>query len=139
MSSNEKERNNHSRGHGPMRVSEKPKDFMGSIKKLMKSLSSFRVLIFIALVLASLSSILSLIAPNKLSDLTDEITKGITINTSNMKELEEDLTKNISDIGNILGINLDEKMIYRVNSSGISSEDKIKFNDTLKVLVVTRN
>lgn len=122
-----------------MRVSEKPKDFMGSIKKLMKSLSSFRVLIFIALVLAALSSILSLIAPNKLSDLTDEITKGITINTSNMKELEEDLTKNISDIGNILGINLDEKMIYRVNSSGISSEDKIKFNDTLKVLVVTRN
>lgn len=132
MSSNEKERNNHSRGHGPMRVSEKPKDFMGSIKKLMKSLSSFKVLIFIALVLAALSSILSLIAPNKLSDLTDEIIKGITINTSNMKELEEDLTKNISDIGNILGINLDEKMIYRVNSSGISSEDKIKFNDTLK-------
>lgn len=132
MSSNEKERNNHSRGHGPMRVSEKPKDFMGSIKKLMKSLSSFKVLIFIALVLAALSSILSLIAPNKLSDLTDEITKGITINTSNMKELEEDLTKNISDIVNILGINLDEKMIYRVNSSGISSEDKIKFNDILK-------
>lgn len=132
MSSNEKERNSHSRGHGPMRVSEKPKDFMGSIKKLMKSLSSFKVLIFIALVLAALSSILSLIAPNKLSDLTDEITKGITINTSNMKELEEDLTKNISDIENILGINLDEKMIYRVNSSGISSEDKIKFNDTLK-------
>ena len=132
MSSNEKERNSHSRGHGPMRVSEKPKDFMGSIKKLMKSLSSFKVLIFIALVLAALSSILSLIAPNKLSDLTDEITKGITINTSNMKELEEDLTKNISDIGNILGINLDEKMIYRVNSSGISSEDKIKFNDILK-------
>lgn len=132
MSSNEKERNSHSRGHGPMRVSEKPKDFMGSIKKLMKSLSSFKVLIFIALVLAALSSILSLIAPNKLSDLTDEITKGITINTSNMKELEEDLTKNISDIVNILGINLDEKMIYKVNSSGISSEDKIKFNDTLK-------
>lgn len=132
MSSNEKERNSHSRGHGPMRVSEKPKDFMGSIKKLMKSLSSFKILIFIALVLAALSSILSLIAPNKLSDLTDEITKGITINTSNMKELEEDLTKNISDIGNILGINLDEKMIYRVNSSGISNEDKIKFNDTLK-------
>ena len=132
MSSNEKERNSHSRGHGPMRVSEKPKDFMGSIKKLMKSLSSFKVLIFIALVLAALSSILSLIAPNKLSDLTDEITKGITINTSNMKELEEDLTKNISDIENILGINLDEKMIYRVNSSDISSEDKIKFNDTLK-------
>ena len=132
MSSNEKERNSHSRGHGPMRVSEKPKDFMGSIKKLMKSLSSFKVLIFIALVLAALSSILSLIAPNKLSDLTDEITKGITINTSNMKELEEDLTKNISDIGNILDINLDENMIYRVNTSSISSEDKIKFNDTLK-------
>lgn len=132
MSSNDKNRNNSSRGHGPMRINEKPENFVLSIKKLMKSLSSFKILIFVAIVLAALSSILSLVAPNKLSDLTDEISRGITINTTNMKELENDLTSNVSEIGSILGINLDENTIYRVNTSNISNDDKYLFNDTIK-------
>ena len=132
MSSNDKNRNNSSRGHGPMRINEKPESFVLSIKKLMKSLSSFKILIFVAVILAALSSILSLVAPNKLSDLTDEISRGITINTTNMKELENDLTSNVSEIGSILGINLDENTIYRVNTSNISNDDKYLFNDTIK-------
>lgn len=132
MSSNDKNRNNSSRGHGPMRINEKPENFALSIKKLMKSFSSFKILIFVAVILAALSSILSLVAPNKLSDLTDEISRGITINTTNMKELENDLTSNVSEIGSILGINLDENTIYRVNTSNISNDDKYLFNDTIK-------
>lgn len=132
MSSNDKNRNNSSRGHGPMRINEKPENFVLSIKKLMKSLSSFKILIFVAIILAALSSILSLVAPNKLSDLTDEISRGITINTTNMKELENDLTSNVSEIGSILDINLDENTIYRVNTSNISNDDKYLFNDTIK-------
>ena len=132
MSSNDKNRNNSSRGHGPMRINEKPENFALSIKKLMKSLSSFKILIFVAVILAALSSILSLVAPNKLSDLTDEISRGITINTTNMKELENDLTSNVSEICSILGINLDENTIYRVNTSNISNDDKYLFNDTIK-------
>ena len=132
MSSNDKNRNNSSRGHGPMRINEKPENFVLSIKKLMKSLSSFKILIFVAVILAALSSILSLVAPNKLSDLTDEISRGITTNTTNMKELENDLTSNVSEIGSILGINLDENTIYRVNTSNISNDDKYLFNDTIK-------
>ena len=132
MSSNDKNRNNSSRGHGPMRINEKPENFALSIKKLMKSLGSFKILIFVAVILAALSSILSLVAPNKLSDLTDEISRGITINTTNMKELENDLTSNVSEIGSILGINLDENTIYRVNTSNISNDDKYLFNDTIK-------
>ena len=132
MSSNDKNRNNSSRGHGPMRINEKPENFALSINKLMKSLSSFKILIFVAVILAALSSILSLVAPNKLSDLTDEISRGITINTTNMKELENDLTSNVSEIGSILGINLDENTIYRVNTSNISNDDKYLFNDIIK-------
>ena len=132
MSSNDKNRNNSSRGHGPMRINEKTENFVLSINKLMKSLSSFKILIFVAIILAALSSILSLVAPNKLSDLTDEISRGITINTTNMKELENDLTSNVSEIGSILGINLDENTIYRVNTSNISNDDKYLFNDTIK-------
>ena len=132
MSSNDKNRNNSSRGHGPMKINEKPEDFALSIKRLLWSLRDFKVLIFVALILAALSSVLSLVAPNKLSDLTDEISRGITINTTNMKELENDLTSNVSEIGSILGINLDENTIYRVNTSNISNDDKYLFNDTIK-------
>lgn len=59
------------------RVNEKPKDLKLAVKKLIKYLNKFIPLIIIALVLAILSSIFSIIGPNKLSDLTDEITKGI--------------------------------------------------------------
>ena len=47
---------------------EKSKDFKGSIKRLLSNLSNFKILLIIALTLAMVSSILSLIAPNKLSD-----------------------------------------------------------------------
>lgn len=58
---------------------EKAKNFKTSMKRLFKELNSFKVLIIIALVLAALSSILSIVAPNKLSELTDEISKGLNV------------------------------------------------------------
>ena len=63
-------------GMGPQK-GEKAKDFKGAMKRLFKELKSFRVIIAIALILAILGSVLSIIAPNKLSDLTDEISKGL--------------------------------------------------------------
>ena len=131
-SNNHKNISSSPKNHGPMKGAEKPKDFIGSIKKLIYSLKDFRVLIFIAIILAALSSILSLISPNKLSDLTDEISKGITINTDNMKSLEEDLTSNMSNISNILDIKIDNDIIYKINSSNISEDDKKLFNSTLE-------
>ena len=52
------------------------------------------------------------------------ITKGITINTDNIKSLEEELTKNIKEVGPILNINLDKETVVKVNTSNISNEDK---------------
>ena len=49
-----------------------------------------------------------------------------------MKELENSLTSNVSEIGSILGINIDEDTIYRVNTSDISDDDKYLFNDIIK-------
>ena len=110
-SNNVNKKNNSSRGHGGMKVVEKPKDFMGSIKKLIGSLRDFKVLIFVAIVLAGLSSILSLVTPNKLSDLTDEISKGITINTDNMKLVVEDISSCMSKINEVLGIDINNETI----------------------------
>ena len=65
------------RSVGPNRVNEKPKDLKLAVKKLIKYLEKFIPLVIIAIILAILSSVFSIIGPNKLSDLTDEITKGI--------------------------------------------------------------
>ena len=57
---------------------EKSKDFKGSMKRLLSNLRPWRVMLFIALALAMISAILALISPNKLSDLADMITDGLT-------------------------------------------------------------
>ena len=64
---------------GPRRgaPAEKAKDFKGAVKRLINELKDFRVLIVIALILAIMSSVLSIIAPDKLSELTDVITQGL--------------------------------------------------------------
>ncbi len=96
------------------RVPEKSKDFKGSMKRLFANLEKWRYLFVFALVLAMVSAILSLNAPNKLSDFTDVITEGLTPNIS------ENTFKDI------------------MNDPEISYEDKIatgevlsKFNDDL--------
>ena len=73
---------------------EKPKNFSEAIKRLLKELNIFKVFIIISLFLASFSAILSIISPNKLKDLTDEISKGLVINTKNIKLLSEEIMNN---------------------------------------------
>ena len=78
-------------GRGPMGrgAVEKPKNFSNAIKRLFKELKLYKNFIIISLILAIASSILTIIAPNKLSDLTDEITKGImsVMNMDNIKSI----------------------------------------------------
>lgn len=65
---------------GPMggsRPPEKAKNFKVAMKRLFSELKSFKVLIFVALILAILGSIMSIMAPNKLSKLTDKIAEGL--------------------------------------------------------------
>ena len=66
--------------HGPNRINEKPKDFNESLKKLLSSLKDYYLFILIALLLASFGSILSIIGPNKISDLTNIIVSGLSSN-----------------------------------------------------------
>lgn len=73
---------------------EKAKDFKKSIKRTMKELRPFKNLVIFALVLATLGSVLSLFAPDKLKELTDTITDGLVVNKENIKTLNEEITKN---------------------------------------------
>lgn len=76
--------NEHNRTRAPrrgpgagQRPVEKAKDFKSAIKRLINELRKFKILIVIALILAALSSVLSIFAPNRLSDLANEIQKGV--------------------------------------------------------------
>lgn len=126
----------HGLGMGP--VQEKAKDFKGSIMRLLKELKPFHILISIALILAMLGSILSILAPNKLSSLTDKITEGLVINSDNLKTISSNIEKSINEeslkekMPNILNIELNEEKVLAINLSDISSTDKEKFNEWIK-------
>lgn len=56
---------------------EKPKDLVMGTKKLVHYLHAFLPAIIVAFVISALGSVLSIIGPNKLSELTDIITAGL--------------------------------------------------------------
>lgn len=53
-------------------------DFKGSMKQLIQYIKPYRAIVIFAFALAMCSAIFSLIGPNKLSDMTDLISKGLT-------------------------------------------------------------
>ena len=64
-------------GHGPNRVVEKPKNFKKAVKEIINYCKPYMLVIIIALLLAAFSSIFTILGPNKLRDLTNEIVKGV--------------------------------------------------------------
>ena len=101
-------------------VFEKPKNFKEATIRLFKELRIFKVFIVISLFLASFSAILSIVSPNRLKDLTDEISKGLVINTKNVKVLSKKIMNNhtYSDI--------------KVDGVTITFEEQMKFVSTMK-------
>lgn len=123
-------------GHGPGGNFKKAKDFKGSMLRLAKELNKFKVLIIIALFLAALGSVLSIMAPNKLSKLTDEISEGLVINSKNLKQIIIKTTTSLNEekmkevIPSILEMKLDQNtMVTIMTSSLISDEDKAIFKE----------
>lgn len=66
--------------------SDKPKNFKTSIMKLVRYCKPFYPMIIIALICASISSIFTIMGPDKLSKLTDLVTEGLK-STINMKAI----------------------------------------------------
>jgi len=80
------ENNRKTRNSGPMggppgmgggMGGEKAKDFKGTWGKLIRYCKSYMPVIIIALVIATIGTILQIIGPEKLKDMTNEITKGL--------------------------------------------------------------
>ena len=126
--------------HGPAggQNYEKAKDFKGAIKRLFSELNTYKTLIVIAFTLAILGSVLSILAPNRLSDLTDEISAGLVINQNNMEILTKKATENLSEdklkklLPEILKPNFSEENIQNImQDKNISNQDKQKLGEIL--------
>ena len=105
---------------------EKAKNFKESIKRLFKELKDYKLIIVISLILAFLSAILSISAPNKLSKMTDEISKGLIINTKNFEKVTKEITTNMSKtLPQVLQMDI-------MTNQNISLEDKTKVVGLLK-------
>ena len=109
----------------PSRNIEKPKNFWRSLKRLLKNLNTWKFLLIFSLILACISAILALVAPNKLSDFTDEITKGLTPNTEVLQDISKKMASNLTE----------EKVKQAsqeiITSKDVSSKDKAKFQDVM--------
>ena len=112
------------RGHGPGAVGEKPKNFKVALLKMKKYLSKLMPLIIIAVILSAISSILSIVGPNKIKDLTNEIQAGIVINKDNLELLTKDISKDLKE-------NL---MLSDESLKDISVEDKAKYYEVLTTM-----
>ena len=73
-------RQGHGHGHGRARgVIEKPKDFKGTLRKLIKYLKPYHFLIILVLFFAIISTIFSVLIPKTLGDITNKIVEGIGV------------------------------------------------------------
>ena len=120
-------------GSGPA-PAEKANNFGNAIKRLFNELKSFHLLIIISLILALLSSIFSIIAPDKLSDLTDTISEGIVINTNNFQELNQKITNSINEekLKTILEVTINKQTSTKIlSSSDITENEKQQYQRLL--------
>ena len=111
---------------GPMRgkggnPNDKAKDFKGAMSRLFLELKKYRILIIVALILAMLGAVMSIVSPNKLSELADEIQKGLVINTKNMQELSQKIIK-------------PDEEEFEIDGITVSKEDKLKTAEIMSTI-----
>ena len=76
---------------------EKPKDMVGIWKKLLGYCRKYMVFLVIAVICASVGTVCTLVGPDKLSDMTDEITKGIKPDTDELEKITNAISYNLSN------------------------------------------
>lgn len=78
MPPNNKRLNKHGKaGRGATALVEKPKDFKGTIKKLLKYLRIYRLALIIVMMFAAGSAVFNIVGPKVLSQATTELFNGI--------------------------------------------------------------
>ncbi len=120
----------HNKRHGGYRGHNKPKDLVGTWKKLLGYCRRYLAVFMIAILCAAAGTVLTLIGPDKLSDMTDTITAGITPNTEALTALteaaSENAAANMQEVSTAIAANLQSSTpkAITVNGSEISLADQ---------------
>ncbi len=114
------------RGHG--RNGAKAKNFSGSIKRMLKEMKGFYVAIIFAIIMSLGGSILSVITPDKLADITDEITGGLMIDRSRVEEVSAQVMMDMSQDSEIDGVkvSIEDKVAFAQKVQEISRDLDVK-------------
>lgn len=83
-------------GPPPGAGGEKAKDFVGTWKKLIGYCRKYITFIIISLICACLGTVLTLIGPDKLSDMTNVITEGIAPDSEKLEEIVASISENLT-------------------------------------------
>ena len=101
--------------------------FKDAIRRLFHELEKYHKLILTALILAVLGAILSILASNQLSKITDKIAEGLVINTENVELITTEISKNFSEekVSLLLTPNISkEEMVSLLRGEDILESDK---------------
>lgn len=90
---------------------DKPQNVLKTLLRLLKELKPFKTIIIISIIVSVLSTILTIFCPNKIADLTDEIRKGLTVDTTTLKEIVSKVTYNNLENNIIEDINVNNQTI----------------------------
>lgn len=93
---------------------EKAKDFGKTIKRMIVEMKAFYALIIVAMIMSIAGSVLSVIAPDKLANITDEIAAGLVLDREKVIKTATELMQNPTSSSEIDGVT-------------VSPEDKIVF------------
>lgn len=117
-------------GHGGQ-SQQKAKNFLGACKRLISEIrGKLLVLLIISITFATAGSILSIKAPDLLSNLTDEITAGIRPNTEALQEISTLIAENYMSLDALAAGHKPDDIVYR--GTTITLEDQQKFGELVK-------
>ena len=137
---------------GNTRSVDKAKDFKQAIRKLFSTLKPYRWMILIAIILVIVSTVCSLIGPNRLSEVTDIIEQGVSVNIDLSNEKRDELfdtgsatiesenytfiltyQKNVLDDNSddviLLSINSPENILGTANFKNLEENGYVEFTD----------
>ena len=125
---------------------EKSNNFGKAMARLVKELRRFNILIIISIILSVAGSTLEIIAPDEMSKLTDQIAKGLIVNTDNIETINKTITSNLkksmpSTNNSSKNTKIDTKVLdslddntisiifpeFTVDKIVISSKDQVKY------------
>ena len=117
-------------GHGDQ-SQQKAKNFLGACKRLISEIrGKLLVLLIISITFATAGSILSIKAPDLLSNLTDEITTGIRPDTEALQEISTLIAENYMSLDALAAGHKPDDIVYR--GTTITLEDQQKFGELVK-------